>query len=137
MANKPKSKSRESYSALYKSSKRETTNRKKKLLKLAKLQPNNEQITKALLDLDKPHRVAPKVPHWSASMIATAKLVKEFAGKVHKDYFSPDEKKRAEARRVSFLPEDTAKVKPVRGYQYGMFSIAKRIEAKGGTPWSI
>lgn len=140
MANKKKSKSRESYAAAYKSSGREATNRKKRLLRTLKQQPNNEQVIQALKDTATVHRVAPKVPHWSASKIATAKIVKEFCGRVDKDYFSPDPKKQAEALRMPgpvALAPVSRKHKRDPLFKFGPFSIAMRIVAKGGTPWLV
>lgn len=63
----------------YKSSKRMESNRKIKLERQIKLQPNNEQLKVALKDIGY-RRKTPKVPFWSHTMIKTAKLFKLFGG---------------------------------------------------------
>ena len=74
---KTRSKNQQNIYASYKASNKQATNRKRKLLKLQKLQPNNEQITKAL-DNIKYRRHTPVTPTWSHTAINNAMLFKTF-----------------------------------------------------------
>lgn len=73
MAAGKRSKSAEAYSARYKTS-GFAANRKKKLNRLLKQQPNNEQIKMALLDIHY-RRKTPKTKTWSASAKRATHLV--------------------------------------------------------------
>ena len=85
-------------------------NRKRKLLKLLKQQPNNEQIKDALTNI-KYRRKTPKTQEWSKSAIQMAKLFKLFTGRADWDLFSSNPKVQAAALAVhskkdfSKLPE--------------------------------
>lgn len=71
-------------------------NRKRKLLKLLKQQPNNEQIKDALANI-KYRRKAPKNREWSHSDIRLAKLFKLFTGRADRELFSSNPKVQAAA----------------------------------------
>jgi hypothetical protein len=71
-------------------------NRKRKLLKQLKLQPNNEQVKDALVNI-KYRRKTPKSQEWSKSDIQVAKLFKEFTGRADWDLFSSNPKVQAAA----------------------------------------
>jgi hypothetical protein len=71
-------------------------NRKRKLLKLLKQQPNNEQIKDALTNI-KYRRKTPKTKEWSKTDIHTAKLFKLFTGRADWDLFSSNPKVQAAA----------------------------------------
>ena len=71
-------------------------NRKRKLLKLLKQQPNNEQIKDALVNI-KYRRKTPKNKEWSKTDIQTAKLFKQFTGRADWDLFSSNPKVQAAA----------------------------------------
>ena len=71
-------------------------NRKRKLLKLLKQQPNNEQIKDALTNI-KYRRKTPKTQEWSKTDIQTAKLFKAFTGRADWDLFSSNPKVQAAA----------------------------------------
>ena len=123
----------------YKANNRFATNRKRKLLKQQKLQPNNKQVELALKDIHW-RRKTPTTPFWSSSMIAQAKLMKEFTGKVDMDMFSADEKKRSAALRahgpVALQP--VSKKKPVKFNSNSMFSIASRLaDGREGLQWTL
>ncbi len=135
--NQTKGAGRKNASTLYKSSNRMQANRKKKLLRQQKLQPNNDNIRKALLDI-RYRRATPKVPFWSASMIATAKLFKEFGGSVDINIFSTDEKKRAEALRTPSKYSQLPVSKKKKQFDTNsMFSIATRLaNGRKGVQWS-
>lgn len=85
-------------------------NRKRKLLKLLKQQPNNEQIKDALVNI-KYRRKTPKNKEWSKTDIQTAKLFKLFTGRADWDLFSSNPKVQAAAiamhskKDFSNLPE--------------------------------
>ena len=80
MAQSSRGKSAVNNSALYKTSKRWETNRRRKLEKQLKLQPNNEKVKLALKDIHY-RRKSPKSREWSHSWIAIAKLFKLFGGR--------------------------------------------------------
>jgi hypothetical protein len=71
-------------------------NRKRKLLKQLKLQPNNEQVKDALVNI-KYRRKTPKNQEWSKTDIRIAKLFKEFTGRADWDLFSSNPKVQAAA----------------------------------------
>lgn len=73
-------KSQENYYARYKANKTWEVNRKRRLERALKQQPNNEQIKTALKGMVY-RRKTPKTQVWSASWIQTAKLFKEFTGR--------------------------------------------------------
>lgn len=130
MAASKKSKSNEQYFARYKSGNVFATNRKRKLEKLAKEQPNNEQIKLALKDIHY-RRKTPKVAVWSHQMIAAAKLAKHFTGKFDKAMFSPDpmlQSAGAKARNENIF----AQYKMPEFSQGSMFSLKQRAHTKDG-----
>lgn len=137
MSNSKKGTGQTAYYSAYKAEGRMQKNRKKKLERQAKRQPNNDNIRKALLDI-RYRRAAPKVPLWSASMIATAKLFKEFGGNVDINIFSADEKKRAEALRTpSKYAQLPVSKKKNTFNNTSMFSIeARLIAGRKGLNWS-
>lgn len=79
MANKS-SKSREGYAAAYKTGKRWEANRKRRLLRTLKNQPNNKQVELALQGMVY-RRKTPTSPTWTSGWIRIAKLFKEFTGR--------------------------------------------------------
>ncbi len=125
--------------AQYKTSGREATNRKIKLERQVKLQPNNEQLTLALKDI-KHRRHVPKAPYWSHQMIATAKIMKYFTGKFNKGMFHPDPLQRHAAAMTrddnKFLPQvkksNLGKTQKSTG---SMFSLGTQVFSKGQTSW--
>jgi len=70
---------------------RTQANRKRRLTKLFKQQPNNKQIENALLEVGS-KRKAPVTSQWSHSDIRLAKLFKEFTGRAPKELFSTNPK---------------------------------------------
>jgi hypothetical protein len=85
------SKSQELNYVKYKTANKQATNRRIKLEKLIKENPNNEQLVLALKDI-KYRRGTPKTHVWDKNMIATASLFKKVTGKFDKLYFSTDPK---------------------------------------------
>ncbi len=90
------SKSKTAYYASYKSSNRCVTNRKKKLERALKEQPNNAQIPLAIADA-RYRRRTPTNTMWKASQKRVAQLIKEFAGSCPHAVFSSNEKVAQEA----------------------------------------
>jgi hypothetical protein len=76
---------------------RTEANRRRRLERTIKAQPNNEQAKRALGD-SKNKRKAPTVPYWTHTMIREAKLFKQFTGKMDINVFSSNETIRANAR---------------------------------------
>ena len=108
---KARSKAQEGHYAKYKTSNRFATNRARKLAKLIKLQPNNEQLPKALADM-RSQRKAPLVSKWSHTAISDAKLFALF-------------KKGNDALKVSEVSN------------FVMFRFSQRAHDKAGNPvWS-
>jgi len=80
MARSSKSKSAEKQSSVYKANRRWETNRKRRLERALKEQPNNEQIKIALKQMVY-RRKTPVTRPWSASWVQAAKIIKLFTGR--------------------------------------------------------
>lgn len=70
---------------------RTQANRKRRLQKLLKTQPNNKQLQNAVLETGRV-RTKPTTPQWSHSAIRLAKLFKWFRGSAPKELFSNNPK---------------------------------------------
>lgn len=70
---------------------RTQANRKRRLERTLKAQPNNTQVQNALLEVGS-KRKAPNNPQWSHTAIRLAKLFKEFTGRAPKELFSSNPK---------------------------------------------
>lgn len=70
---------------------RTQANRKRRLERTLRAQPNNLQVQNALLEVGR-QRKAPVTPEWSHTAIRLAKLFKEFAGRAPKELFSSNPK---------------------------------------------
>jgi len=125
-----KSKAAATAPALPQGSARTEANRKRKLQKLLKSQPNNKQIQNALLD-NGSKRKAPINPQWSHSAIRLAKLFKEFCGHAPKELFSSNPKVQQAAlaapskQRTDKLPQGKVD-----------FSIGARAFIRQGSQWN-
>ena len=125
------SKSKQAYAALYKSSTRWATNRKIKLTRLLKQQPNNEQIKDALTNIKYRRKTPTTKTVWSHSNIRIAKLFKEFTGRASAELFSSNPKVQSVA--LSYRP-DADKMKVIEGRVN--FSLGARAhDAKGNFIW--
>ena len=125
------SKSKQAYSALYKSSTRWATNRKIKLTRLLKQQPNNEQIKDALANIKYRRQTPSTKTVWSHGNIRLAKLFKEFTGRASADLFSSNPKVQAAA--LAHRP-DESKLKVIEGKV--SFSLGARAhDSKGNLVW--
>lgn len=89
-------------------------NRKRRLERTLKAQPNNEQVKLALTETRGHKRKTPKNPYWSHTMIREAKLFKEFTGRMDINVFSSIEATRSNAR-LHISREDWAQVKLPEG----------------------
>lgn len=133
MAKKGSSKSQEGYYGHYKTSGKHAKNRKIKLERQLKLQPNNEQVKQALLDI-KYRRRTPGNNVWSHSGIALAKVFKAFSGNFNQNILSNNPRVAAEAlqslksKAVNFkLPKEV-----VEGISNkAMFSFKARMKTRG------
>jgi hypothetical protein len=125
------SKSKQAYSALYKSSTRWATNRKIKLTRVLKQQPNNEQIKDALANIKYRRHTPNTKTVWSHGNIRLAKLFKEFTGRASADLFSSNPKVQAAA--LAYRP-DWDKLKSIEGKV--SFSLGARAhDSKGNLIW--
>lgn len=86
-----KTSSKANQASAYKANKTWETNRKKRLERTIRNQPNNEQAKLALKGMVY-RRKTPGVAGWSATQIRAAKLFKEFEGRFDRVFFSPDPK---------------------------------------------
>lgn len=109
---------------------RTQANRKRRLLQLIKVQPNNTQVQNALLDT-KSKRKAPVNPQWSHSDIRLAKLFKEFSGRAPKELFSSNPKVQQAAMSV---PSTRVYVNLPQGKVD--FSIGARAFIREGSTWN-
>lgn len=124
MAVGKRSKAAENNSAVYKSTKRWEANRKRKLERVLKEQPNNQQVKDAMKSMVY-RRKTPSTRVWSHSWKKTAKLIKQFSGKFDKDCMNTDPKKASEAMRMSFKLNHSPEVRLPSKYSF--FSLETRI----------
>jgi len=125
------SKAKQTYAALYKSSTRWATNRKIKLTRVLKQQPNNEQIKDALANIKYRRHTPTTKTVWSHSNIRIAKLFKEFTGRASADLFSSNPKVQFAA--LMYRP-DFDKLGVIEGRVN--FSLGARAhDAKGNFIW--
>jgi hypothetical protein len=126
MSNKsPKGSGRKAGLTRYKTSNSYETNRKRKLARALKRNPENKQIELALQDKGIP-RKTPKVPVWSHSSIRIAQLMKQFMGKYNKNILSSDIDAWLVAikdHKDQFLPKKVIEAKK----QGSLFSIGQRV----------
>lgn len=124
MANKSRGKSAEQQAASYKANKRWETNRKARLERTIKAQPNNEQAKLALKGMVYRRKI-PTNRLWSASWIRVAKIIKEFTGRFDPAIMSSNpETARAALARPG--PKSVGYVPPVASDK-NFFSIAARV----------
>lgn len=125
------SKSQEGYYSSYKSSNKWQSNRKRKLEKQLKLQPNNEQIKDALKNIKYRRKVPVGKSLWSKQNIITAKLFKLFTGYASHDLFSSNPHVQSSAL---MMRRDTPKHKVPEGKVN--FSLGARAhDSKGKLIW--
>jgi len=133
MAKKGSSKSQEGYYSAYKSSNKQAKNRKIKLERQLKLQPNNEQVKQALLDI-RYRRRTPGNNGWSHSGIALAKRFVSFCGHFNQDILSSNPKTASDA--MQSLKSNASNFKLPKEVMEGisnkaMFSLKARMKTHG------
>ena len=125
------SKAKQAYAALYKSSTRWATNRKIKLTRVLKQQPNNEQVKDALANIKYRRQTPTTKTVWSHGNIRLAKLFKEFTGRASVELFSSNPKVQSAA--LAYRP-DWENVKVIEGKV--SFSLGARAhDSKGNFVW--
>lgn len=127
---------REGYFAKYKSNKVYEANKKRKLERALKRNPNNEQIKQALKDIGF-KRKKPKTPTWSPTQVRLVELIVSFTGKFDKNVFSSDVEAQIAAAHVR-NEHLFSKSKPTSAKaSKSMFSLAARAhDGKGNLVWA-
>ena len=125
------SKSKDGYYSSYKATSKWMSNRKRRLEKLLKTQPNNEQIKEALKNLKYRRKVPGANSIWSKQNIQTAKLFKLFTGFASHDLFSSNPQTQGSALMAR---KDLTKYKVPEGRVN--FSLGARAhDSKGNSIW--
>jgi hypothetical protein len=121
-------KSQEGYYAKYKSSKTWETNRKARLERALKAQPNNEQIKAALKGMVY-RRKTPGPLGWSAQDKAAAQLYRRIAGYFDRGILSKDPKvSQLALQRKLETPLPKAVVAKVPSYGPSFFALGARLQ---------
>ena len=119
------SKSQTAYYARYKTSRTWEVNRKRRLERTLKEQPNNEQVKQALKNMVYRRRT-PTNRVWSASWIRVAKILKEFTGRCDPGILSSNvETARLAMQRPGTVNADT--YTPMGNPFKSMFSLEARL----------
>lgn len=118
--------SKELYNS-YKASNKWKANRTKKLEKLAKVHPNNTQITEALKSI-KYRRKTPTKSVWSSVSRRFAIIVRQVQGRFDPDMLHPND----DIRNAAMMKRPRNFVKADR-HEGSMFSIKTRLKAQGVT----
>ena len=125
------SKSQDGYYSSYKATSKWQSNRKRKLERQLKLQPNNEQIKDALKNIKYRRKTPVGKSIWSHSNIRLAKLFKLFTGFASHDLFSSNPQAQASALMAR---RDSTKHKVPEGKVN--FSLGARAhDSKGNLIW--
>ena len=130
MARASKSKSAEKQSTVYKAGRKWEKNRKLKLERALKAQPNNEQIKNALKQMVY-RRKTPVTRPWSASWVRAAKIIKEFSGRFDPAIMSSNADVARSALQKPGPVALTYVVKPAADKDF--FSILARVNMRTGT----
>ena len=129
MARSSKSKSAEKQSSAYKTGRKWEKNRKLKLERALKSQPNNEQIKTALKQIVY-RRKTPATRPWSSSWIRTAKIIKEFTGRFDPAIMSSNADTARAALQKPGPVALTYKIKPAADKDF--FSVLARVNMRTG-----
>ncbi len=121
-----KNKTAEGYFALYKANKRWESNRKRRLERVLKEQPTNEQVKQAMKGMVY-RRKTPGAAGWSASGIRAAKLYKEFTGIFDKNLLSADPKLQHAAAQRKDPNRQYPKIVPTTTFS-SFFSLGARLQ---------
>lgn len=135
MANKRTSASDKAHHITYKTQKIWERNRKRKLERALKRNPENKQITVALSAISY-RRGTPKNPHWNATDIKMALLVKQVAGFCNKDIFHANK----DLRNVAWASINSKKAKSGITSTFStvknLFSLKTRAHTGGVLIWA-
>jgi hypothetical protein len=122
------SKSQEGYYAKYKANKTWETNRKRKLERTLKAQPNNEQIKAALKGMVY-RRKTPGDNTWTATQKRVAQLMREWNGLFDRAMFHPDPKvSQAALQRKPDIPVTKALHPIPESYGTSFFALGARLQ---------
>lgn len=122
---KASGKSKVNYYAVYKTTKRWESNRKRRLERVLKEQPNNEQVKQALKSMVY-RRKTPNTSPWTHSWIRTARLIKSITGRFDPSIMSSNpETARAAMQRPGKVTAET--YTPLANPFKSMFSIEARL----------
>jgi hypothetical protein len=119
------SKGREAYYSAYKAQNKQAKNRKAKLERLLKKDPNNEQVREALANV-KYRRKTPSNPIWTSSKRKTATILKEFAGYFDPKVLSSNAKTASDALHAHYSRRVSPKARDESAQAKQMFSILAR-----------
>lgn len=119
-------KSYQGYYASYKSTSRWRLNRERRLNKLLKQQPDNEEIKLAIKNIAYRRTNRQGKSIWSKTNIHTARLFKLFCGQAPHSLFSSNQKTQADALSIRMKSQPTPQQGKVN------FSLAARAHDKWG-----
>lgn len=122
---KTKSKAATAAAAIYKLNRRWESNRKRRLERTIRNQPNNEQAKLALKNISY-RRKTPVTREWSASWIAFARLFKFCTGRFDRDIMSSNPETSRKALLAQSPAAMHAKTKQGTRATAGIFSLENR-----------
>lgn len=126
---------KEAYFARYKTAKVFETNKRRKLERALKRNPENKQIAEALKNIAFTKK-SPKTSAWNPTTIAFVKILKEFKGKFNPDIFNKDPEIATNALKTKNEALFT-KVNSKMSKQ-SFFSVGQRAhDGQGNLVWSI
>ena len=134
MATKRTSASDKAHAMIYKTQQIWSKNRKLKLERALKRNPENTQISEALKNIQY-RRKTPSTQEWSASSKAMAQLVKLFTGFCDKNIFHANKDLR-EAAYQAIKAKQPKIEHSLSQNTKGMFSIKARAHFKGEPVWA-
>lgn len=121
-----KNKTSVNYFSQYKANKTWEVNRKRKLAKVLKDQPNNQQVKDAMSGMVY-RRKTPTTRQWSASAKRIAQMYKKVTGVFHKDILSNDPKLQLAATKIQQANRQVASV--VNTMQFpSFFALGNRLQ---------
>lgn len=127
------SKGQEGYYARYKSGNVHAKNRRTKLERQLKLQPNNSQVKQALLDINY-RRKTPGANTWTHNEIRIAKLFADFGLVFNRDVFNSNPKTAGEALQTMRSKNADFKLSKEMAESISnraMFSLKARLKSRG------
>ena len=126
------SKSKQAQYTQYQSNSKWASNRKRKLERQLKLQPNNSEQIKLAISNISYRRKTPKIQAWSHSNIRMAMLFKLFTGKASPELFSSNQKTQSAALHL-YKP---SKVQKVPEGKVSFLLAARAHDKQGNLVWA-